>query len=152
MLSILQSPMSSVSMKSSSRSSSSTAALTVYCTVLPTCVCSRQEVTDVYSTPLMELVYSAATVHRMYNDPTMVSSWTSGSWNSPLLGLRLVSVTAVKHGGFDLHAFAQRPASCTATITFCCSATPPHFVGCYAATLPHFVGYCAAVARLLTVL
>jgi hypothetical protein len=36
-------------------------------------VCSRQEVTDVYSTPLMDLVYSAATVHRMYNDPTMVS-------------------------------------------------------------------------------
>jgi hypothetical protein len=33
---------------------------------------SRQEVTDVYSTPLMDLVYSAATVHRMYNDPTMV--------------------------------------------------------------------------------
>jgi hypothetical protein len=33
----------------------------------------RQEVTDVYATPLMDLVYSAATVHRMYNDPTMVS-------------------------------------------------------------------------------
>lgn len=32
----------------------------------------RQEVTDVYNTPLMDLVYSAATVHRMYNDPTMV--------------------------------------------------------------------------------
>lgn len=27
-----------------------------------------------YNTPLMDLVYSAATVHRMYNDPTMVSS------------------------------------------------------------------------------
>lgn len=33
----------------------------------------RQEVTDVYATPLMDLVYSAASVHRMYNDPTMVS-------------------------------------------------------------------------------
>lgn len=29
-----------------------------------------------YSTPLMDLVYSAATVHRMYNDPTMVQRCT----------------------------------------------------------------------------
>jgi biotin synthase len=33
---------------------------------------SREEVTEVYNTPLMELVYHAATVHRMYNDPAMV--------------------------------------------------------------------------------
>jgi hypothetical protein len=33
---------------------------------------SRDEVTEVYNTPLMELVYHAATVHRMYNDPSMV--------------------------------------------------------------------------------
>lgn len=27
---------------------------------------------EVYNTPLMDLVYKAATVHRMYNDPAMV--------------------------------------------------------------------------------
>ena len=38
------------------------------------CVCSREEVHQVYDTPLLELVFRAATVHRMYNDPRMVSS------------------------------------------------------------------------------
>jgi hypothetical protein len=28
---------------------------------------------DVYDTPFLELVYRAASVHRMYNDPSMVS-------------------------------------------------------------------------------
>lgn len=28
--------------------------------------------TDVYNQPLLDLVYTAATVHRMYNDPSMV--------------------------------------------------------------------------------
>jgi len=37
---------------------------------------TREEVTDVYSTPLMELVYQAASVHRMYNVPTMVQRCT----------------------------------------------------------------------------
>lgn len=43
-----------------------------------------------YSTPLMELVYQAASVHRMYNDPTMVRLRhdTSGlipwhNWHNP---------------------------------------------------------------------
>ncbi len=29
---------------------------------------------DVYNTPLLDLVYHAASVHRMYNDPQMVRS------------------------------------------------------------------------------
>ena len=33
---------------------------------------SREEVAEVYNTPMMELVYQAANVHRMYNDPSMV--------------------------------------------------------------------------------
>lgn len=33
----------------------------------------REEVADVYNTPLLDLVYTAASVHRMYNDPAMVS-------------------------------------------------------------------------------
>ena len=37
------------------------------------CICRREEVTQVYDTPLLELVFNAATVHRMYNDPRMVS-------------------------------------------------------------------------------
>ena len=43
-------------------------------TRLPTAsvVCSRDEVAAVYNTPLLDLVYKAATVHRMYNDPQMV--------------------------------------------------------------------------------
>ncbi len=37
------------------------------------CVCfSREEVAAVYNTPLLDLVYKAASVHRMYNDPQMV--------------------------------------------------------------------------------
>lgn len=32
----------------------------------------REEVAEVYETPLLDLVYRAATVHRMYNDPQMV--------------------------------------------------------------------------------
>ena len=31
----------------------------------------RQEVKEVYDAPLMELVYKAATVHRMFHDPRM---------------------------------------------------------------------------------
>ncbi len=34
--------------------------------------CRREEVNEVYSTPLLELVYKAASVHRLYNDPQMV--------------------------------------------------------------------------------
>lgn len=38
--------------------------------VIYTDVCSsREEVKEVFDTPLMELVYKAATVHRMYHDP-----------------------------------------------------------------------------------
>ena len=32
----------------------------------------REEVSDVFNSPLLELVYKAASVHRMYNDPNMV--------------------------------------------------------------------------------
>ena len=35
---------------------------------------SREEVAAVYNTPLLDLVYTAASVHRMYNDPQMVSN------------------------------------------------------------------------------
>jgi hypothetical protein len=35
---------------------------------------SREEVAAVYNTPLLDLVYKAASVHRMYNDPQMVSN------------------------------------------------------------------------------
>ncbi|GFH29333.1 biotin synthetase [Haematococcus lacustris] len=31
----------------------------------------RQEVTEVYETPLLELVFQASRVHRMYNNPQM---------------------------------------------------------------------------------
>ena len=34
--------------------------------------CRRQEVTEVYQTPFIDLVHKAAVVHRMYNDPQMV--------------------------------------------------------------------------------
>ncbi|GBF97251.1 biotin synthase [Raphidocelis subcapitata] len=37
---------------------------------------TREEVTEVYSTPLLDLVYKAATVHRMYSDPAMVQRCT----------------------------------------------------------------------------
>ncbi|KAF8066187.1 BIO2 [Scenedesmus sp. PABB004] len=37
---------------------------------------TREEVTAVYDTPLIDLVYKAATVHRMYNDPAMVQRCT----------------------------------------------------------------------------
>eukprot|EP00882_Tetradesmus_deserticola_P022139 GHRQ01024027.1.p1 GENE.GHRQ01024027.1~~GHRQ01024027.1.p1 ORF type:complete len:327 (+),score=120.61 GHRQ01024027.1:140-1120(+) len=37
---------------------------------------TRQEVTDVYSQPLLDLVFKAASVHRMYNDPSMVQRCT----------------------------------------------------------------------------
>lgn len=32
----------------------------------------REEISQVYNTPLLELIFRAATVHRMYNDPSMV--------------------------------------------------------------------------------
>ncbi|KAI8471950.1 MAG: hypothetical protein J3K34DRAFT_376320 [Monoraphidium minutum] len=37
---------------------------------------TREEVTDVYNTPLIDLVFKAASVHRMYNDPQMVQRCT----------------------------------------------------------------------------
>ena len=36
--------------------------------------CRREEVAEVFETPLLDLVYSAARVHRLHNDPQMVSS------------------------------------------------------------------------------
>ncbi|KAJ9519890.1 hypothetical protein QJQ45_014608 [Haematococcus lacustris] len=37
---------------------------------------TRQEVTEVYETPLLELVFQASRVHRMYNNPQMVQRCT----------------------------------------------------------------------------
>ncbi|KAL3130881.1 hypothetical protein ABBQ38_000209 [Trebouxia sp. C0009 RCD-2024] len=37
---------------------------------------SREEVAAVYNTPLLDLVYKAASIHRMYNDPQMVQRCT----------------------------------------------------------------------------
>ncbi|KAF6263925.1 hypothetical protein COO60DRAFT_1487967 [Scenedesmus sp. NREL 46B-D3] len=37
---------------------------------------TREEVTDVYNQPLLDLVFKAASVHRMYNDPSMVQRCT----------------------------------------------------------------------------
>lgn len=39
---------------------------------LAACFRSREEVAEVYNTPMLELIYNAASVHRMYNDPSMV--------------------------------------------------------------------------------
>jgi len=35
-------------------------------------LCRRDEVSEVYHSPLLDLVYAAAGVHRMHNDPSMV--------------------------------------------------------------------------------
>ena len=35
--------------------------------------CRREEVAEVFETPLLDLVHSAARVHRLHNDPQMVS-------------------------------------------------------------------------------
>ena len=49
--------------------------------LLPLAFCPprrREEVAEVYNTPLLDLVFNAASVHRMYNDPAMVggcSGW-----------------------------------------------------------------------------
>lgn len=43
------------------------------CVLLPPCR-RREEVSQVYETPLLDLVFHAASVHRMYNDPSMVRS------------------------------------------------------------------------------
>ena len=40
-------------------------------------ICRRDEVAQVFSTPLLELVFHAARVHRMYNDPQMVRAASS---------------------------------------------------------------------------
>ena len=40
--------------------------------MLTDCLRRREEVTNVYQTPLLDLVFKAASVHRMYNDPQMV--------------------------------------------------------------------------------
>ena len=37
-------------------------------------VCRREEVGSVFNTPLLDLLHDAARVHRMYNDPQMVSA------------------------------------------------------------------------------
>jgi hypothetical protein len=46
--------------------------------LIPSSPCRREEVTDIYNTPLLDLVYKAASVHRMYNDPQMVGG--GGCW------------------------------------------------------------------------
>jgi hypothetical protein len=46
--------------------------------LIPSLQCRREEVTDIYNTPLLDLVFKAASVHRMYNDPQMVG--TGGRW------------------------------------------------------------------------
>ncbi|KAK3267271.1 biotin synthase [Cymbomonas tetramitiformis] len=37
---------------------------------------TREEVADIFNTPLIELIYHAGTVHRMYNDPRQVQQCT----------------------------------------------------------------------------
>jgi len=37
---------------------------------------TREEVSEVYHTPFLDLVHSAATVHRMHHDPSMVQRCT----------------------------------------------------------------------------
>ncbi|KAF5834305.1 hypothetical protein DUNSADRAFT_9048 [Dunaliella salina] len=37
---------------------------------------TREEIAEVYHTPILDLVYNAAAVHRMYNDPQMVQRCT----------------------------------------------------------------------------
>jgi hypothetical protein len=38
----------------------------------PCAHCSREEISDIFRQPLLDLVYTAASVHRMHNDPQMV--------------------------------------------------------------------------------
>jgi len=37
---------------------------------------TREEITEIFNTPLLDLVYQAASVHRMYNDPQQVQKCT----------------------------------------------------------------------------
>ena len=36
------------------------------------CWCSKDEIREIYDQPLLDLVYSAASVHRIYHDPQQV--------------------------------------------------------------------------------
>jgi hypothetical protein len=47
----------------------------------------REEITEVFETPLLDLVYKAATVHRMYNDPSMVSIDTARRLDNASAGM-----------------------------------------------------------------
>jgi hypothetical protein len=48
--------------------------------------CRRDEVSEVFNAPLLDLVHHAATVHRMHNDPSMVR--TLGAARHSRRGLR----------------------------------------------------------------
>ena len=39
-------------------------------------MCRREEITEIYQMPLLDLVYRAAKVHRMHHDPNMVQKCT----------------------------------------------------------------------------
>lgn len=76
------------------------------CNALPICT-RREEVTDVYDTPLLELVYKAATVHRMYNDPHMVR-------NQPAVVRQTVlTITIQRSRPVDTDVTAQRQSKIT---------------------------------------
>jgi biotin synthase-like enzyme len=53
---------------------------------------TREEISDIYNRPLINLVYDAATVHRMFHDPQQVQKAT---------------LLSIKTGGNDFICFKQ---------------------------------------------
>lgn len=62
--------------------------------------CRREEVAQVFSTPLLELVFHAARVHRMYNDPQMVRAGSIAAGSLPQCHV---------HRGSSYLAYAAHP-------------------------------------------
>lgn len=80
----------------------------------------REEISDIFNAPLMELVYHAATVHRMHNDPTMVQRCT---------------LLSIKTGGAARSSVAHtHTAACPADR----SSPTPRLTGC-----PENCSYCS---------
>ncbi|KAK9827370.1 hypothetical protein WJX81_002511 [Elliptochloris bilobata] len=95
---------------------------------------TREEVAQVFNTPLLELVFHAATVHRMYNDPQMVQRCTllsiktggcpetctycaqSSSWSKE------VGLKAEKLMGMEEVLEAARRAKAAGSTRFCMGA------------------------------
>ena len=84
--------------------------------------CSREEVAAVYNIPLLDLVYKAASVHRMYNDPQMVRK----DADKDVCPCSMMALTQKVKGGLQVQRctlLSIKTGGCPETCNYCAQSS-----------------------------